>query len=60
MHKDQPQEQICVPPTVPKAVLALMHDPNGHYDSARTHNAVRERFFWPGYLLDTKKYVKKW
>ena len=57
--KDLRREQIYVPPALRKAVLNTMHDRNGHYDSARTHDAVRERFFWPGYLLDTKKCVQK-
>ena len=58
MHKDQPEEADLRPQTFRKAVLALMHDQNGHYDSARTHDAVRKHFYWPRYLLETKKYVK--
>ena len=57
--RNQWREQIYVPPVVRKAVLNTMHDQNGHYDSARTHDAVRERFYWPGYLQYTKTYVRE-
>ena len=51
-------EQIYVPLTVRKAVLALMHNQNGHYDSVRTHDAVCGPFFLSRVFPGNQKYVR--
>ncbi|MCO5555599.1 hypothetical protein L7F22_009144 [Adiantum nelumboides] len=56
-------EQLCVPrdPTLKKAILLEAHDSpiSGHPRYAKTLNAIRKSYFWPGMKGDIFHYVKQ-
>ena len=50
--------QIYVPKQVRMDVLALLHDEWGHFGEQKTFELVRDRFYWPGYEIETRRYVR--
>ena len=50
-----------VPEALRKQVLHLGHDHvlRGHYDRAKTHERLREKFWWPGMYKDVQSWVQQ-
>ncbi|MCO5603851.1 hypothetical protein L7F22_058005 [Adiantum nelumboides] len=57
------EQRLCVPkdPTLKKAILFEAHDSPifGHPRYAKTLNAIRKSYFWPGMKGDFLRYVKQ-
>ena len=51
--------QVVVPEALRTAVVAGCHEgTEGHTSVIKTHQKVRDRFYWPGMFLDVQKYIK--
>ncbi|MCO5556306.1 hypothetical protein L7F22_009853 [Adiantum nelumboides] len=57
------EQRLCVPkdPTLKKAILFEAHDSpiSGHPGYAKTLNAIRKSYLWPGMKGDILRYVKQ-
>ena len=40
-------------------ILQQLHDNSGHLGLKKTTEGVKQRFYWPGYELDIKKWVQE-
>jgi hypothetical protein len=47
-----------VPKSKRRAVLAERHDGRGHFGIEATFKALKERYWWPGYFVDVKNWVR--
>ena len=56
--KESTIKQVYVPRQIRKEVLNLLHDEWGHFCEQTTFELVRDRFYWPGYEIETRRYVR--
>ena len=54
---DRNNMQLCLPKEYRKEALEGCHDNVGHFGLDRTIDLLRDRFYWPYMLEDTKDYV---
>lgn len=52
------QRKIVIPYTLRSAVLKLCHDDAGHFDSRKTIERVRARYWWSSVRKDVNLYVR--
>ena len=51
--------QILVPIDCRQTILQQLHDSAGHLGVKKTLGKVKERYYWPGYEADVKKWVRE-
>ena len=56
--EDQQLLQLFVPIKCRKRVIDESHEASGHSGYFKTFSHVRNKFYWPGYELETKEFVK--
>lgn len=60
-HFESPEgliSQIYVPKNLINVILEYSHDKFGHMGSYKIYDIIRKRYYWPGYQIHIKKYVK--
>ena len=55
---DRNSLQLCLPRDYRKEALEECHDNVGHFGVDRTLDLLRDRFYWPYMLEDTKEHVR--
>ena len=54
-----PKTQLVIPSHIKATVLQQLHQNAGHHGLHKTTESMKERFYWPGYELDIKKWVRE-
>jgi transposase InsO family protein len=51
--------QLVVPKLLTLGILKMMHDNHGHLGLDKTHDLIRERYFWQNSYRDVHQYISK-
>ena len=51
--------QLAIPTSMISTILQQLHDNSGHLGIKKTTEGVKQRFYWPGYELDIKKWIQE-
>ena len=51
--------QLVIPTSMTATILQQLHDNSGHLGIKKTTEGVKQRFYWPGYELDIKKWIQE-
>ena len=49
--------QVVIPTSMTTTILQQLHDNSGHLGVKKTTEGMKQRFYWPGYELDIKKWI---
>ena len=51
--------QMVVPKLLVSGILQMLHDNHGHLGVDKTHDLIRQRYFWPNSYRDVHNYINK-